>query len=214
MLTAHDRRDAGFTLIEMIVTIAVLGVIITPLSAMAIVYFRNQGATQARLTASRDAQISATYFAQDVNAIGQRDYSTDNAQLKATSSIQKDAAYNEGGITCGSASTPTALVRFLSDDYDDTQNKQLSVVSYVIESSQLHRLRCVRGSATIVSDVVLARSLTAAVPILTCFSSSTDPVSCTGTQTPVKVQLTFIVQSDNGSPLTITLVGARRQTAT
>lgn len=217
-LERQDGRSAGFTLVELLVSISILSLIMLPLSGLVISYFHNQGTSVARVEESHDAQISAAYFAQDVNAIGHRDYTTINASLTATSSIQQNAAYNAGGFTCGTAATPTAAVRFLSDDFDSAQAQQTTVVAYVIKTvgteRQLHRLRCPRGASSIASDIVMAHNLTAAAPVLTCFSGTAATVPCTGSALPVKVQLQFVVQQGNGAPLTIILVGERRMTTT
>ena len=54
-----DRRDAGFTLVELLITIVILGIITVPLSGVLIGFFRNADATSDRMALSHDAQISA-----------------------------------------------------------------------------------------------------------------------------------------------------------
>src|SRR5690349_3603139 len=122
----HDElraNDDGFTLVELLVAIVILAVITMPLAGAVIGVLRNQDATRDRLEVSHDGQLSASYFAQDVATVGLRDYTatpdaTGNLAFKP--SVQLGAAYNAGGVTCGNASTPVAVVRLLSDDWNSS----------------------------------------------------------------------------------------------
>ena len=60
------RRDEGFTVIGLLVTIAIMGVVFSSVAAIAIVVLKaKRGADQA-LRNSGDLQVVATYFADDV----------------------------------------------------------------------------------------------------------------------------------------------------
>jgi len=201
------RRDAGFTLIELLVTVVILGLIMLPLGNAIIGVLHNYNATSDRLALSHDAQISAAYFGRDVAAVGLHDYPANGAPLKA--SVQVNAQYNTGGQTCGTAATPAALVRFLSDDWDNSGPQPVlgtDVVAYYLAGTQLHRLRCT-GSATPASDVILAHYVTG-TPKVTCV----NPVVCDGASVPEQVNLTFTVSKSPTDSYQLTLTGQRRQT--
>lgn len=68
------RDDAGFTLVELLMAIVILGVISAPLAGLIIAGLRQSASASARLQLSHDSQISATYFGQDVSTVGIRDY--------------------------------------------------------------------------------------------------------------------------------------------
>src|SRR4051812_28042629 len=66
---APNSDEAGATLIELLVAIALLGVITVPLANIAVVYLRSSDATVARLAESSDAQLTNAYFGRDVASI-------------------------------------------------------------------------------------------------------------------------------------------------
>jgi len=194
------KRDAGFTLVELLVTIAIIGVIAVPLGNVVIGFLRNHQATSDRLALSHDAQISAAYFAADVAGVGVRDYSTSPPGF--LSSIQENAAYNAGGKVCGTAVTPQAKVRFLSDAWDSAGTVSTVVVAYYLEGTELHRLKCAGASVT---DATIAHNVNAATLTVTCSSA------CTSTTVPSTVTLAFSVTTPSSDPYQITLIGQRRQ---
>lgn len=210
MLT--PRRDDGFTLIELLIAIVILGVITIPLADVVISVFDNTDATSARMTLSHDAQISAAFFARDVAATGVRDYSGQiaNGSVPFKQSIQLNAAYNAGGNTCGTSATPTALVRFLSDDWDTSQAtpvQNTDVVAYYLvpvgSVDELHRLKC---TSTTTLDTVVAHNVNPTTPSVTCSTTCTDP------SVPQWVKLSFTVTAPSADPYPIILTGQRRQT--
>lgn len=203
------RSDAGFTLVELLVAIVILGVVAAPIANAVIVSIRNTDATSARLAVSHDAQQSAAFFAQDVAATGLRDYSGQvaNGAVPFSPSVQLGAAYDAGGQVCGTAATPVSVVRLLSDDWDTSTpaaTRRTALVAYYLTGTELHRLRCV-DSAT-VSDSVVAHNVDAATPAVTCSSA------CTAAAVPLWVKLTFTAVARNADPYPITLFGQRRQT--
>jgi prepilin-type N-terminal cleavage/methylation domain-containing protein len=208
-----DRTDAGYTLIELLVVAVILAVIALPLGNAVIVYFRNSDATSDQLALSHDAQISAAYVARDVAAVGLRDTTATGAggTIPFKASIQLDAAYNAGGFSCGSATTPTAKIRLLSDDWDSTTTPatlRTQIVAYYLTASgsvsSLHRLRCAGGAST---DVVIAHNVDPATFTVTCAS----PTSCDTTAVPQTVTLAFSVTRPSAAPYPISLTGHRRQ---
>lgn len=204
------RSDAGFTLIELLLVIAILGVIVVPLSDVIIGVLRNTDATSDRMMLSRDAQSAAAFFAQDVAAAGVRDYSgqSQGGQVPYKQSVETNVPYNNNGNTCGTTATPTALLRFLSDDWDTsgaTPVQRTDIVAYYLSGTDLHRLKCV-GTATTGADVIVSHDVVAGSPTVTCSST------CTSTTPPAKVTLTFQVSARSVGAYSITLSGQRRQT--
>jgi hypothetical protein len=156
---------------------------------------------------SHDAQISAVYFARDVAAVGLRDMSTLGAggTIPYKSSIQRDAAYDAGGLVCGSATTPIAKVRFLSDDWDSATipaTRTTRIVAYYLDDEELHRLVCAGGTT---SDTVLAHNVAPATFSVTG-SSALESVP-----PPQTVTLAFSVTLPSVGGYPITLTGQRRQ---
>src|SRR6266700_3971992 len=152
------RRDGGFTLVELLVAVVIIGIISLPLGNVLVSYFRNTDATTARLNESHDAQIAAAYWAQDVAGMGTRSTTT---PYDFVQSIDNPT------YTCASG-VGTPVVRFISDDYPSGPGTATQVrVAYVVETvsgqTQLHRIRCV-GSSSPTSDMVLAHDLNPATP--------------------------------------------------
>src|SRR5205814_7377689 len=113
------------------------------------------------------------------------------------SSIQLNAAYNAGGQTCGYPTTPVALVRFLSDDWDPaTAQVSTDIVAYYLAGSELHRLRCTASGTT---NVILAHYLDPTTPAVSCSSQ------CDAAAVPQQVTLAFTVTKPATDPYPITL---------
>lgn len=60
------HRDRGLTLTELIVTVAIMGVVVTALSGSIVVFLRNEGAVSERIDESRGLQQLANYLPADV----------------------------------------------------------------------------------------------------------------------------------------------------
>jgi prepilin-type N-terminal cleavage/methylation domain-containing protein len=203
------RSDAGFTLIELLIVVVILGVVAAPIANAVIVSIKNTDATSARLAVSHDAQQSSAFFAQDVAAVGLRDYSGQvaNGQVPYSPSIQLGAAYGSGGQVCGTAATPVSVVRLLSDDWDTSTpsaTRRTAIVAYYPAGTELHRLRCLDSAK--VSDSVVAHNVDPGTPAVTCSSACTDKA------VPLWVKFTFTAVARNADPYPITLFGQRRQT--
>lgn len=204
------RGEDGFTLIELLVAIVILSVITVPLGGVLIGFFRNADATTARLIESHDAQIASAYWAQDVASIGTRSPASPYA---LTQSVETSVTYGSSLYPCGAAGT-TPLVTLAWDDFTGPGAATVVRVAYVVQASELHRLRC-NGSAAAVSDVTLAHDLDpSTLPAVAC---STD---CTGAPAvppvpavPNTVTLTLHLK-DPGNPgaaYAVALTGQRRQ---
>lgn len=200
--------DHGFTLIEVLVGIVLMGIITVPLGNVVVQFLGVSNLTTARVLESNDAQIAAAYFAQDVSSLGNRDAS--NVLLQ---SVETAAPYNSGLYPCGVAGTPNAVVRLAWDDFITSTSQQLVIVAYVVKTvsgaTQLHRLRCVAPSTSPVSDNLLANDLDPTTPpVISCSTSCTAAPAV-----PKTITLTMTIRAvgNNGAPYVVALSGQRRQ---
>jgi len=200
------RSERGFTLVELLVAIVILGIITIPLSGTVVSALKNTGTTEDRMNLSHDAQISSSYFAADVAGVGIRDYdNVSGNSLPFKASVQLNAAYNEGH-TCGPLGTPTAALRLLSDAWDPADSMtapETVVIAYYLKTGtgELHRLKC-SGSDTPV-DVVIAHNVTSA--------NATCSSTCESATVPNEITLHLVATKASVGDYPITLNGQRRQ---
>jgi len=213
----REGGDAGFTLVELLMCIVILGIIAVPLGEVVIGYLKNAGATTARMSESHDAQLAAAYFAQDVQAVGVRDYTiTTSPFFPLKQSVETGAAPTSGLFPCGGGALPNAAVRLAWDDFPSgaaapaTQAR----VAYVVENgTELHRVFCA-NSSTVTSDVRIASDLVSAAVACRDASGATTDCTGSGSAVPATVSLNLTIhdpQSPAGSTYTVTLTGQRRQ---
>jgi prepilin-type N-terminal cleavage/methylation domain-containing protein len=224
------RRDDGFTLVELLISIAILGVIAFPLGNVVISYLHNTDATTARLSESHDAQIAATYWAQDVAGIGTRDWGG-TYPFDLQPSVWQGTGPGGAGISNPCTTAGTTVVQFSADYITGSfvgepvpQNRVAYVVETLSGERQLHRLTCTAdspsgASSAPTSDAVLVHNLDAAgadtaVAAVSCYTTlAGSPISCTAAVPPyVKLVLTINSVHDTDGPYVVTLTGQRRQT--
>jgi prepilin-type N-terminal cleavage/methylation domain-containing protein len=207
-LPNRGRDDRGFTLVELLVAIVIIGIITVPLSNVVISYLKNTDATTARLSQSHDVQIAAAYLAQDAESVGMRDYSQTPPSLTPKPSAWNAVSGFPAGL-CGSGNGSQVLVLGW-DDFSNTISGSFSAtnttpqqvyIAYVVESdNQLHRIKCTNTAST---DTPLTHNLaTPPAPTATC-----DGGACGGSF-PNIVKLTFSIQGINDP---VSLTGQRRQ---
>jgi len=205
----RGQGEDGFTLPELLMAIAILAIIVAPLTLAFITGLRVVGKTDQKFTDSRGALISAADFANDVA----------NATV-----ITKGTA-----SPCGAASTSTNTV-FLTLAWPDAKTYPLGTannkVSYVYDTStstnkRLLRRYCANGGSANQSVAAVSLNTT---PVVTCYSvgnavsSTCNTDSTQGAVTRwVKLDVTAAKNSptpDNPSPapFTFTLEGTRRST--
>jgi prepilin-type N-terminal cleavage/methylation domain-containing protein len=217
VLTRRPRSDDGFTLVELVVCVAIVGIIVTGLAGVVLAYMKNTVDTEARLTESHDVQFTAAYWQRDVASIGVRS-STYNATTHSFPLLQSVA--KSGSLASCSLGGGTPVVTLAWSEYQslDSQGTPKTVtVTYVARVDgtvyTLSRVRCTGTSVD--SEVEVAHNLHA-VPTVACVTPSSG-TSCNGvaTDVPTLVTLSMDVRDPEGqgtASYTATLTGERRQT--
>ena len=224
---AHGRRltddDSGVTLVELVLTVFMLGVVVAPLTAIVILQLKHTDTTAARMSESHGAQLATSYFAQDVQAVGVRGSAdptvnpyTSTTEPAFVPSIEENAPAAGGAYACGSAGTPDAVVRLAWDDYTDApaDSRAQKRVAYVVVGSELRRITC-DGSGAVTADHILAQDLVAPFASVACADPAGAAMSCTGPTLPATVSMVLTIQhpdSSSAAPYEVTLTGQRRQT--
>jgi prepilin-type N-terminal cleavage/methylation domain-containing protein len=196
----HDpQADHGFTLVEMLVTISVVGIIMLALVAVMFGSMKSNIDTKVRLDETRDQQFAASYFGPDASA---------------ATSVLRDVTAG-----CGPG---TAAIEFRGASYDSiTLAPTVTVVSYIFDTAtvdgkpagQLRRQACEAAASpppayplVIKSAQFVARNLATTAPVFAC--TPAPPAVCGPTTT--SVTLTAARRSGDAPFL---LVGTRRTTA-
>jgi prepilin-type N-terminal cleavage/methylation domain-containing protein len=200
----HVRSDdRGLTLPEVMIAIAILAIIVVPLTEALIGFVRNTDDTTRRMNESHDIQLASAYFGRDIQKLGVRDWSSPTLALLQS--------VNNPTYPC--TGPGTAVLSLAWDDPTTASGPPTVIrVTYLVRDvgaeHQLRRLLC-RGSATVESDIVVAHNLVGTPGPPVC-----QPSPCTGTgnAVPQRVWLTVTVQDPAGaSPTTVTLTGQRGQ---
>jgi prepilin-type N-terminal cleavage/methylation domain-containing protein len=203
--------EKGFSLAEMLVVIAILGVVSVPVANVAMGMLRNTSDSSRRLAESHDAQLSAVYWAQDVANVGTRS-TTDPLDPQLLTSVETNKAASAGLYQCGN---DAAIVRMASDNVvvsGGNATTTLVIVAYVVKPAggsrfELHRVRCVGGA--VVSNLTVAKSLLS-TPQAVCDGTSVCDGS--GSNVPKTMDLPLRIQgASSNSSYDVTLSGQRRQ---
>ncbi len=207
----RTRDDDGFTLIEMVLSVAIMGIVSATLLGVVFQYLKTTSDTSARLNESTDQQFISTYWQDDVSSLGR--LTRDGGTFTAAQSVFVGAA---GPSNCG-GSVGSIVVAFAwnefavnASDPDNAWQTTPHEVSYVTVPAGsrllLQRVRCRNGVAG--SPLTVAHNLTAK-PDITC-----DTACGSSSPLPNQVSMKFTVK-DAGNPTsqgyTTTLSADRRQ---
>ncbi|HEY8720104.1 PulJ/GspJ family protein [Pengzhenrongella sp.] len=202
MLTRHRpsrRSEDGFTLIELVISIAIFGIVFGALSMVMVGAMTANRDTKVRLDETRDEQFVAAYFASDVSGA---------------------TKMSSGQTTvCG---TGLAVAEFRGTSFNDvTLQATDTVVSYVlttgmasgINTGTLTRFECESVAASpsvLISTTVVARSLAPATPVVHCYIGAVE-ATCALATTPAPATMTVSFdRRSGGAPFVLS--GARRTT--
>ena len=200
------RTDDGFTLIELIISIGLLGVVFSVLSMVMIGALTANRETRVRLDETRDEQFVAAYFATDADG--------------ATNLVAGAQA------RCGPASaTAVAELRGISFTAATPPQPTVTVASYVFSTSTvggvttgtLTRYACESAAATPsypltpASITIIARSLVATAPSVQC-STGGVVAACVAAVSPAVAPVTMklTVNRLSGPAAEFVLTGSRR----
>ena len=163
--------DKGFTLIELIIVVAIIPLIVGALAVSLISVFSLQNATASRLNDTADSQVVSSYFIGDVQS---------SAQVQVTSNPLTTSL-------CGGVSGTQLLAMQWSGSAGDYQTTvsydevQQPDGTYVLE-----RLACTNGSVTPSSTTVIAADLANPSQESACINVGDLSTTCTtDTSTPV-----------------------------
>jgi prepilin-type N-terminal cleavage/methylation domain-containing protein len=226
----RPRRDGGFTLVEVLITVVIMGFITLPLGNLMVAFVRATTYTTARLNESHDAQVAAAYFAQDVASVGRRDPANDNLLQSVWQGATTSGAPYACVVPVGG--TPVLLMAWDDFTWDESTSKRVRSiveVAYTAETAsvgtgseyRLVRRHCsalstTTGTVSPDSTFVLARSLSQRVPPTTsCSNLPLTLTLCTAAAVPNTITMVLKIQDalNTGSAYDVTLTGQRRQTA-
>lgn len=201
-------RDDGFTLVELVMTVAILGIVTVGLVGVVMSYFKTTVDTQARMTESQAVQFAAAYWQRDVASIGVRSYNSATKTFPLQQSVNVTPACS---LPTGNTVTTLAWSQYSPTNLDSTAAGTTVTVTYLTRpadgSRELVRVRCTGNSVD--STVVVARSLDSE-PTVTC------DVACNGSGANVPTFIDLRISAfeqgrTDSTAFTATLSGERRQ---
>lgn len=173
------RREAGFSLVELTITMSILGIMMVVITSAFTVMARTTNQTHERLHQSRGAKFAGIYWNPDV----------------ASSEL-----VNPAGVRCGT--TGSALVTFRWVD-DRVAQPQVSTWATVTSgaSTSLERYQCASNALSAPARTnMIAPNIAATGTAVSC-DAGAGLTACGPDSTPRRVQLT--IETTDGRTLTV-----------
>jgi prepilin-type N-terminal cleavage/methylation domain-containing protein len=210
-MTRYSTPDEnGFTLVELLISIVILGIIAVPLSNVVVSFFKHSAATTARLSESSDQQIATAYWQEDVASLGLRSTAYNSAPSVHSYELQQSI---NTPLAC-SLPLGSPVIALAWDQFDSPGPGTRIDVAYLSRPAgtrfELVRVQC-QGS-TVDSTATLARTLLAP-PTVSCTGGGVTSCDDSSGAVATRVVLTMNVRdaSDKGEEYTVKLSGQRRQ---
>jgi prepilin-type N-terminal cleavage/methylation domain-containing protein len=191
-----SRRDEGFTLVELLLSISILAVIVVALSGAVILLLRSNGTTTNRVAAAHDEFMLSAYWPTDVQSATTVS-TTDTTSCPATVAGSSLVARLRSTDTDASNVVVTKVVAYYSVPASGSSDAQL-LRQYCNDAGST-------GTLAIRSTVPVTHQLTAAA--VACFSSTGTSTTSAGC-TPLTTATLTVTSATAVSPVTVT--GQRR----
>ncbi|TDT18577.1 prepilin-type N-terminal cleavage/methylation domain-containing protein/choice-of-anchor A domain-containing protein [Ilumatobacter fluminis] len=141
-LRRRHRTDSGFTLIEVIVTVALLGVVSAAVAAAVIVIFRSQDGVVASTAESHDTRQIVSYLPLDIESGPSR-----ADAYRATNG----GAVGDSGSGCSEAGTENVLRIDVTDRRNDQVDKRIAYrLTASAEQARIDRYECTFDATNLV----------------------------------------------------------------
>jgi prepilin-type N-terminal cleavage/methylation domain-containing protein len=198
---SEDRGEAGFSLIELLVVVVILPLVVGAISVALLAIFQNETPIANSLTASGDAQVASSYYAQDVQG----------ANWVTTKS----------SLSCSSPAGSSLLLSISPDDVASSAIK--NVTSYVevpnspSSTFAIKRETCTGGTGSPATNVrAVAHNATSATTLSISPSTVQTAAGSGWTAAPgtASVQLLLVEPARGSSTSSYTLSAAPRVTGT
>lgn len=211
-----QRGEDGFTLVELVLAVAILGIISTSLIGIVMQYLKVTTSTSTRLSESTDQQFISAYWQQDVSSLGRRSFnpSDQNNPVPTSDSVWRGAPPPGN---CGNG-VGVPVVAFAWTEFDvgatdpdlawrETPHEVAYVSVLAGGNKFLKRVRCKGGVAG--APLTVARRIVGDIDV-TCAPSCTPAGAL-----PRTVSMTFTVkdvsESTTDTGYTTTVTADRRQ---
>lgn len=190
-------RDAGFTLVELVMAVVILGIIMAGVASALMVSMATTREATDRLDDAADLMLASAFLTPDVQGASSM-LANDQPGFPAPAAAPGCGTAAPLVLELRGPDVPIAAPPATLVTIPTTQ----TVVSYVLAAggAQLERRECV-GSATPVSSAVVARGLSTTVtPTVSCRTAAGAAVACAD---PSAASATLGMTSARGNPLSL-----------